>query len=98
MYGSESSIDCINVGGNVRTFELHQVRDQILPESELNLSGNTFRDNIGENYHNEVNDQNLPDLNPVQNDVNVIRAGEINYQPLWANEQVFNSNRNVLDL
>ena len=28
-YGPESNFDCINVGGNMRSFVLHQVRDQI---------------------------------------------------------------------
>ena len=80
MYGSESNINCINARGNVRSFALHQIRDQILPDSELNLGGNTFRDNIGDNYCNKVNNKNLFDLNPVPIDVNVIRTGEIIYQ------------------
>ena len=80
VYGSESNINCINARGNVRSFALHQIRDQILPDSELNLGGNTFRDNIGDNYCNKVNNKNLFDLNPVPIDVNVIRTGEIIYQ------------------
>ena len=42
---------------------LHQLRDQILPDSELNFSGNLSRDNFSNNYLNEVKDQNLPDFN-----------------------------------
>ena len=42
---------------------LHQVRDQILPDSEQNFSGYLSRDNFNNNYLDEVNDQNLPDFN-----------------------------------
>ena len=45
MYGSESNFDCINMVGNVRLFALHQVRDQMIPNPELNFGSNTSRDN-----------------------------------------------------
>ena len=67
LHGSESNIDCINVGGNVRPFALHQVRDQILPDSGLTSGGNTSRDNIGDNVCSEVDNQNLPGCNHIQN-------------------------------
>ena len=80
VYGLESSFDLINVGGNVKSFMLHQIRDQILPDYKLNFSGNSSRDNFSNNYLNEVNDKNLPDLNLALNDVNPIGVGEIIYQ------------------
>ena len=51
----------------MRPFALHQVRDQILPDSGLTSGGNTSRDNIGDNVCSEVNNQNLPGCNPIQN-------------------------------
>ena len=59
---------------------LHQVRDQILPDPELNAGGNTFRDISTGNYRSQVNDQNLPDLYPMRNEVNVAGVRETIYQ------------------
>ena len=73
------------MGGNVRLFALRQVRDQILPDSELEYGNNIFMDNWSANNANKVNDQMLP--GPNQND----GAPRVN-------EQVLNSNRNGLDL
>ena len=53
------------MGGNTPSFALHQVRNQILPDSELHFGGNTARDNTNGNYCNQVNDQHLPDRNPI---------------------------------
>ena len=63
VYKLEFSSDCIYVGGTMKSSMLHQLRDQILPDSELNFSGNLSRDNFSNNYLNEVKDQNLPDFN-----------------------------------
>ena len=82
MYGSDSNIDYISLRGNVRPFALYQVRDKILPDSRLISGGNTFRDNIGNNVRNEVNNQNLPSLNPIRNNINTASAEEIIYQPM----------------
>ena len=38
LCGSQSNIDCITVGGNVRPVALHQVRDQTLPLAQLFLN------------------------------------------------------------
>ena len=43
---SNPNIDCINVWGNVRSFALRQVRDQILPDSELEYGMRQVRDRI----------------------------------------------------
>ena len=98
LYGSESNFDCISAGGNVRPFALHQVRAQILPDPGLISGDNTFRDNIGDHVCSEVNDQNLPGLNPTRNNINIASAEETNYQPMHANDQVFYPNRVGLDL
>ena len=95
MYVPESSFDCINMGGNVRSSALHRVRNQILPDYELNFGGTSSRDDFRNNYLSEVNDQNLPDLNLAQNDVNPIGVEEIIFRVY---EPVLNSNRNGLDL
>ena len=95
MYVPESSFDCINMGGNVRSSALHRVRNQILPDYELSFGGTSSRDDFRNNYLNEVNDQNLPDLNLARNDVNPIGVEEIIY---LVNELVLNSNRNGFDL
>ena len=74
LYGYESNFDCISAWGNLRLFALHQVRYQILPDPGLISGGNTFSDNIGDHVRSEVNDQNLPGLNPTQNNINIASA------------------------
>ena len=82
----------------MRPFALHQVRDQISHDPWLISGGNTFRDNIDDNISNKVYDQNLPGLNTTRNNINIARAGEINYPSMKASNQVFNPNRIGLDL
>ena len=64
LHGPESNINCINVGGNVRPFTLHQVRDKILPDPRIISGSNIIRENIHDNVHNEVNNQNLHGYTP----------------------------------
>ena len=69
-----------------------------MPDPKLNFGINTTTDNTKGNYCNQVIDQNLSDHNPIRNDMNSVGVGEIMYQPPGVNEQVFNSNRNGLNL
>ena len=65
------TLSALMTGGSMRSFVLHQVRDQILTDPELTFGANTSRDNISSNLCNEVNGQNLPDLNLARNDMNI---------------------------
>ena len=58
LHGPQSNVDCINEGENVRSFALHQARDQILPGRNL------ARENIYDNVRSEVNNHTLHGYNP----------------------------------
>ena len=75
LQGPESNIDCINEGGNVILFALHQVRDQILPDLGLIPDRNLARENIYNNVCGEVNNQNLHGYNPTRNNMNKLVEG-----------------------
>ena len=77
---------------------MHQVRYQTLPGPGLILDCNTFRDNIGRNFYNEINNQNLPDFNLIQNTMNTANVRNLNYQPMFSNDQVLNPYRVGLDV
>ena len=83
MYGPQSNVDCITLGGISRPSVLHQVRDQTLPGPELILGCNTFRDNDGRNCYSEVNNQNIPGFNLIQSTMNTAIVRDPNYQPMY---------------
>ena len=59
------------------------VRDQTSPGPGLNFGCNTFRDNNGRNYYNEVNNQNLPGFNLTQSNMNTAVVGDPSYQLIY---------------
>ena len=59
---------------------------------------NTFRDNNGRSYYNEVNNQNLPGFNLTQSNMNTAVVGDLNYQPMYCSDKVLNPYRVGLDL
>ena len=96
--GLEYNIDCIFERGNVRSFALQQVRDQILPGPRQITDRNLPRENIYDNVGGEVNNQNLQGYYPAQNKMNIVSGRTGSYQSLVTNDQVFNPKGPGLDL
>ena len=69
-----------------------------MPGPGLILGCNTFRNNTGWNFYSEVNNQNLPGFNLIQNTMNTASVRDPNYQPMYSNDQVLNPYRIGLDL
>ena len=59
VYGSESSINHIYEGGNLRLVAYPQGRDQILHSPGKNIDGNLLRENNYDNVCGKGNNQNL---------------------------------------
>ena len=98
LHVQESNINRIYEGENVRWFTLHQFRDQIMPGPGLITDGNLARENIYDNFCGEVNNQNLHGYNHTRNNMNIVSGRTGSYQPMIANDQVFNPNGAGLDL
>ena len=98
MYGSQSNIDRITIGGISIQSVLHQVRDQTFPGPGLISGWNTFRDNNGRNFNSEVYNQNLLGFNLIQNTMNTAIVRNPKYQPMYCSDQVLNPYRVGLDL
>ena len=98
MYGSQSNIDRITIGGTSRPSVLYQVRNQTLPGPGPISGCNTFRDNNGRNCYSEVNNQNLLGFNLIQNTRNTAIVRDPNYQPMLCSDKVLNPYRVGLDL
>ena len=64
MYGYESSIDHIYKGGNLRSVNMPQGRDQILFSPGRNIDGNLHRENNYDNIRGKGNNQNLYGYHP----------------------------------
>ena len=64
LYGSESSVDHMYKGGNLRPFAMSLGRNQIVPSSSRNIDGNLPRDNNFDNIRGDVNNQNLCGYQP----------------------------------
>ena len=84
------NIDQITIGGISRPSVLHQVRDLTLPGPGLILGCNTFRENNGRNCYCEVNNQNLPGFNLIQNTMNTAIVRDPNYQHMHCSDKVLN--------
>ena len=83
IYGSQSNADYITIGGNLRPSVLHQVRDKTLPGPGLISGCNTLRDNVDSNFYSEVNNQNLPGFNLIQNTMNTSSVRDPKYQQYY---------------
>ena len=79
LNGSQSNVNCIDIGEFSRPSVLQQVWDQNSPGPGLTLNCNTFRDSNGRSCENEVNNQNLHGFNLSQS--NTVVVSDPNYQP-----------------
>ena len=97
LYGSQSNVNRLAIGGVSRPSVLPQVRDQTSPGPGLTVGCKTLRTNNGRSYYNEVNNQNLPGFNLTQDNINDV-VDDLKYQPMYCSDKFLNPYRVGLDL
>ena len=92
MYGSESRIDQIYKGGNLRPVTMPLGRDQILISPGRDMDGNLPRDNSYDNILGKGNNQNLNSYHPTGDKIILVREGAgaefFNFSPLGQWEKI----------